>query len=78
MSHIYISTCMNFQKAGQPRTWRRSNGATIKVETPNTNKAKELAAVYIKLLAESDLEDEERFPALQEVEEVVINELVSI
>lgn len=50
----------------------------MKVETPDTNKARLLAAVYMKLMAEADFEDEERFPALQAVQDVVMAQMRKI
>ena len=76
-------------QAGQPRSWFNTYGHLLQLETPNTQRAKDFADVYVQLVADDSCLDEsllagtaegmgpegleERIPTLHAVADLVNN-----
>lgn len=61
-------------KAGQPKLWRSSKHGLVSVETPSTERAKQLADIYLGLKRSEDSDYlDDRIQALNEAMDMVKN-----
>ena len=85
---MHATTCITtfFFQAGQPRSWFNTYGHLLQLETPDTQRAKDFADVYVQLIADENCldesllagaggwagpEGEERIPTLHAVADLV-------